>query len=237
LDALASDPPEGMADRLRRLSADARTAAALLTPIRVLLMGPPNVGKSTLMNALLRRERVIVHHRPGTTRDVVRETVAVRGLPMELVDTAGLRTAPGKVERRAVARAAELVATCDVALVLFDARRRPAWIEDRLDDLRIVPRVVLVGNKVDLLSGPPRPFPPPAQLRDAPRVFIAARQGTGIEQVEEALLRPHMEAMDRIARGVGVPFTPELAKAVAEIAETLAVGGRMEAVEELDRRS
>lgn len=237
LDAMASRDAPRTRERLSRLLATAPPALALLTPPRVLLMGPPNVGKSTLMNALLRRDRVIVHHYPGTTRDVVRELVSMHGIPMELMDTAGIRTAADEVERQAVRKATDLVAHCDVALVLFDAREGPDWAAQRIQAIRGVPRVILVGNKVDLLAAVPADSPVPGDLAQATQVFVAARDGRGIEDVEAALLAPYRKAAEALKRGAGAAFTDAIVTALKHVAARLNEAGRDSALEELARLS
>jgi len=204
---------------LGRLLEAGRLARSLLDPPRVLLAGPANVGKSTLMNALLRRERVIVHHRPGTTRDIVRELVAVRGVPLELTDSAGIRAAPGEVEREAVRRATGLLAQCDVALVLFDVRRGPGWAAEHADELRRAGRAILVGNKVDLAPTAPL-HEAPAVLAGAPQVLVSARDGTGI---------PELEA------GCGAPFTAAQVAALERVVRALDGKGAEAAHEELSK--
>ncbi|MDP6107906.1 MAG: GTP-binding protein, partial [Candidatus Brocadiia bacterium] len=200
-----------------------------------------NVGKSTVMNALLRRERVIVHHRPGTTRDAVREVVSVRGLPLEIIDTAGIRAAAGEVEREAVQRAAALLRECDVALVLFDARSGPRWAAEHVEELRGVPRLVLVGNKIDLLGEEPaaarRPDSPrlPTEFGGVPQIFIAASEGRCIERVEAALLAPYEGAMRALERGAPAAFTAGIAAALEGVRSALREGGPARALEELER--
>jgi len=237
--------PGHPADILRRLLGTAPLGHALLTPPRVALAGPPNVGKSTLLNALLRRERVIVHHRPGTTRDVVRETVSIRGVPFELIDSAGIREAPGELEQEAVRRATDLLTHCDVVVLLYDVTQGPEAA------LGLVPRVdaetrkIIVGNKIDLLgacTGNPTasPVPPisaqeatgqgeplpqrlPPELQDMPHLLISARDRINIEQVEAALLAPYHDQIRPCEDGGAVVFSEEIREALQRMSDQLSV--------------
>lgn len=129
---------------------DGRKGEILREGFRVVITGPPNVGKSSLINALSRRDVAIVSDEPGTTRDVVEVRLDLGGLPILVMDTAGLRAAPGKVEiegiRRTLARARE----ADLVLWVVDAT---APVLAMPDDLRSVGQQVLVVlNKVDIGS-------------------------------------------------------------------------------------
>jgi len=115
--------------------------------VRVAIVGRPNVGKSSLLNALLGEERAIVTPIPGTTRDVIEEAVDFDGVPVVLVDTAGVREAPGEVERIGVERARQVAATADVILVVIDAAAEPV---EPLPVQIERERAILVFNKVDL---------------------------------------------------------------------------------------
>jgi tRNA modification GTPase len=128
----------------------------------VVIAGRPNVGKSTLLNAILKAERAIVSDVPGTTRDTIEETVIVSGFPVHLVDTAGLRDAECQVERHGVRRSQEMIRGADVVLYVLDSSA-PLAEEDRrmIDDLRMAQsqrskepedrstKILLVLNKVD----------------------------------------------------------------------------------------
>jgi len=198
---------------------------ALLHPPRVALLGPPNVGKSTLLNALLERERVIVHEEPGTTRDTVTERVSLQGVPFDLTDAAGIRAAGDEVERGAVRRALSLARHCEVALVLFDVR------EGTWPDAAAVPafapgtRVLFVGNKADLLTGPA----PPLRLRTCgptcEPVRISARTRANLVALEDALLAPYRPLIDPCRRGAAVVFFPEAAEALDAAHRAHADGG------------
>jgi len=118
------------------------------------IVGRPNVGKSSLFNRLVERERAIVTATPGTTRDLVSETVAIGGVPIQLVDTAGIRQALDEAEFIGIRKSMEALADADLVLVVFDASQ-PVTAEDKELLLQAEGRpVIVVGNKCDLgLSG------------------------------------------------------------------------------------
>jgi tRNA modification GTPase len=172
----------------------------LLKPPRVALLGPPNAGKSTLLNALLEEERVIVHPEPGTTRDVVRETLSVRGVPFEVMDAAGIRAAEDEVERLAVERAAALADACEVALLVYDAREAPEQALAQVPRPGPQARTIYVANKADLLAGPPH-VPPGGSA-----VTISARLRQGLDALEAALLAPYADLIEPARAGAAVVF-------------------------------
>lgn len=114
----------------------------------VVIAGPPNVGKSTLFNALLNEERAIVHESPGTTRDAIEASVEWDGLAVRLLDTAGQAEGFSDVDAQAVARAQKLSQTADLVLWTVNAAQ-PQWMEPPAE---ITAEIVRVGNKSDLLS-------------------------------------------------------------------------------------
>lgn len=139
--------------RVRKLRATYAYGRRLVEPATVVITGAPNVGKSTLANALVGRERSIVHHLPGTTRDAVTSVASLEGLPVIVVDTAGLREASDEIERMGVEKALEKVAASELAVWVFDHSRR-VTPEERtylkvLGNLPVIP----VVNKIDL-DGP-----------------------------------------------------------------------------------
>lgn len=130
----------------------AREGRMLREGAKVVLAGPPNVGKSSLFNALVGSARAIVSDRPGTTRDAIEAWIDIAGWPVCLVDTAGLRTAADAVEAEGVERAKSLVAAADIILDLHDAP--PATLSRETADL---PRKIVVLTKCDLLPAGDRP--------------------------------------------------------------------------------
>ena len=167
---------------LSRVQSRAKTGALLRDGLTVVLAGRPNVGKSSLLNCLAREEAAIVTPIPGTTRDPVERRIEVAGIPLTVIDTAGLRETADSVERIGIERTWSAIARADLALVLVDARDAGASEEDRaiLDRLPgDLPRVI-VHNKADLTG-----IAPHAEGRD---VWICARDGIGVDLVERAVL-------------------------------------------------
>jgi tRNA modification GTPase len=149
LESLAEEPDlQSLSRRLDALLHGANFGVHLTSPWKVVLAGRPNVGKSSLINALLGYTRSIVFDEPGTTRDVVTATTAVDGWPIELSDTAGLRQESGPLETAGIARARDALAEADLAIILID-RSAPATPFDRTL-LAAFPDAIVVGHKCDL---------------------------------------------------------------------------------------
>jgi tRNA modification GTPase len=200
-----------------RLLATAPLGIALASPPRVVLAGAPNVGKSTLFNALLEKDRVIVSPEPGTTRDPVRETVAIDQVPIELVDTAGVEAPRDLLEQLSIDRTRKALAEADLVLFLFNAEAGASGQELRFLESLAPRRVLLLVNKVD--AGSKKPL-----LEAFP---ISARTGLGLDEVRQRLLRslglrPHHGAGDPV---VFTRRQEHLLKAVAG-------GGPLEAARE-----
>lgn len=185
---IAPDTREGI---LQRLEAGLQLVASLLRTaeegrilrqgIRVAIVGRPNVGKSSLLNLLLGHDRAIVSPRPGTTRDTIEETANIRGIPVILVDTAGVREAGDEIEQEGIRRSHSAVATADLLLHVFD-RSEPWTPEDQqLWEAFASRRRLLVLNKADLPSRLVLP------ASDAPRVELSCRTGEGLETLKDAL--------------------------------------------------
>jgi tRNA modification GTPase len=157
---------------------------AVLGGVETAIVGSPNVGKSTLMNLLAGCERSIVTALPGTTRDVVEETVLLGEIPLRLADTAGIRDTEDPVERIGVERARARIGSAGLVLALFDASR-PLEEGDRrlLDSLQEVPAVAVV-NKTDL----PKKINEEEILNKVKHlVYISARTGEGLPALTRAV--------------------------------------------------
>jgi tRNA modification GTPase len=173
-------------ERLNSVLADARQGALLREGLSVVLAGQPNVGKSSLLNALAGAELAIVTPIAGTTRDKVAQTIQVEGIPLHIIDTAGLRETEDEVERIGIERTWGEIERADVVLHLLDARVG-VTDEDRAIDARFpdgVP-VVRVLNKTDLADLPAAS----REEDDAREVNLSAKTGDGIGLLRDVLLK------------------------------------------------
>jgi len=182
--------------RLRTLLEWAPLGLHLVEPWQVVLAGRPNVGKSSLMNALLGYRRAIVYDAPGTTRDVLTAVTALDGWPVELADTAGLHSGGDELEAAGVLRAHEQLARTDAVLLVFDLTA--PWTEDDDRLQRDFPAALAVLNKCDL----------PAAPGERPSgIVVSAHTGQGID----ALIARVVDQLvpDPPPPAAAVPFTAE----------------------------
>ncbi|MCL6557309.1 MAG: tRNA uridine-5-carboxymethylaminomethyl(34) synthesis GTPase MnmE [Firmicutes bacterium] len=174
-------------DQLEELLRQARYGKVYREGLRTVIVGRPNVGKSSLLNSLLREKRAIVTEIPGTTRDIIEEVVNIRGIPIRLADTAGLRKTDDVVERIGVERSRELVKMADLVLVVLDASTG-LTDEDRsvLELVRGQKGIILV-NKSDIGDGQALAREVERLAPDKPVKVISVKTGEGLGQVEEAI--------------------------------------------------
>ncbi len=165
---------------LARLRADAERGRKLRDGLHAVLIGPPNAGKSSLLNALAGSERAIVTDIAGTTRDTLRETIRIDGLELELVDTAGLREGGDAIEREGMRRAREEMQRADLAIVVLDARDPEAGRQAIGDTAAQAARRLWILNKCDLLPEWP-------QQLDDDAIAISAASGQDLEQLHARL--------------------------------------------------
>ncbi|HLJ96177.1 MAG TPA: GTPase [Gemmataceae bacterium] len=167
----------------------------LTSPWRLVVAGAPNVGKSSLINALAGYQRCVVAHTPGTTRDLVTVSIAIDGWPIELTDTAGLRPTAERLEEQGMDRARQAVEAADLCLWVLDGSAPPVWPADQTQTMRFV------VNKVDLEA---------AWDWDqaAGAVPVSALTASGLAELCDAVsgwLVPQVPPP-----GAAVPFTPQL---------------------------
>lgn len=162
-----------------------RQGSLLRDGIDVVLAGQPNVGKSTLLNQLAGEELAIVTDVPGTTRDVIRQLIDLDGIPVRMIDTAGLRTTTDVVEKAGVERTWSAIGRADLVILMMDARKgeteADAAIIDRLPaDLPCLKAM----NKIDLASIAPRV----EATENGPQVWLSAQTGVGLDLLRETVL-------------------------------------------------
>ncbi|MFN7856218.1 MAG: tRNA uridine-5-carboxymethylaminomethyl(34) synthesis GTPase MnmE, partial [Acidovorax sp.] len=183
---------------LARVMQRARQGALLREGIKVVIAGQPNAGKSSLLNALAGAELAIVTPIAGTTRDKVQQTIQIEGVPLHIIDTAGLRDSEDAVERIGIARAWDEIAAADAVLFLHDLSRQGAveYIAAEADIERALVQklpgsvpVIDVWNKLDC-AGPGAPSAPGAQATgQRPAVRLSARTGEGLDRLRQVLLQ------------------------------------------------
>jgi tRNA modification GTPase len=197
---------------LKRLVSTYDQGRALREGVKVLILGRPNVGKSSLLNILLKEERAIVAELPGTTRDLIEEVVIIKGLPIRLMDTAGLGQTQDPVEAKGVSIAKGRVGLAKLILFVVDSSMGD-FKEDRgLLEAASGKKVLVVANKVDLVDGK-RCDEIKKRFGGYRVVFISALKEEGIEGLEGAV---YEEAVGRPYGGVrGVPVEADPGEYVA----------------------
>lgn len=233
------------------LQAAAAQGRLITEGLTVVIAGAPNAGKSTLLNALAGHEAAIVTEIPGTTRDVLRERVQIEGVPVLLLDTAGLRASGDAIETEGMRRARAAMAQADRILFLVDAANDPQAADFRKEHAQLPAAVALtvVYTKADLLE--PGATMPRA-VAEVPAITVAARTGAGLDALRTHLLeaagfrgqdsgllsarRRHLEALavtavhldaavaQRAVAGAGELVAEELRQAQRALGEITAVG-------------
>jgi tRNA modification GTPase len=166
-------------DAITQLMASFHTGRLVFEGFTLAIAGRPNVGKSSLFNRLLEQDRAIVTEIPGTTRDLVSESLTLSGIPVRLVDTAGIREGQDLVEKLGIERSFQAVADADLTLLVFDVSqeltKEDTALLERLSDRK----PLLVGNKADL---------PRVSSANGQMVLVSAVTGQGIAQLRDEIL-------------------------------------------------
>jgi len=169
------------------------------------IVGKPNVGKSSLLNALLKKDRAIVTKIPGTTRDVIEEYLNIQGLPLRIMDTAGIRAVEDVAEKEGVKRSLQSIENADLVLAIFDASEPLAE-----EDFEVIQKVkdrntIFVLNKSDVPSAvDEHSFPPSVLHLSSLLMRISATRGDGLEELKEAIFNTCLRDWKEEREGVVV---------------------------------
>lgn len=173
-------------EKLEDLIESYRTGKIVRDGLKLILLGPPNSGKSSLFNRLVRKNRALVTPVPGTTRDYITEWIDVDGLPVELYDTAGLRAGRGKVEKAGIAGTIDIASGADIILYLVDlSKKRPILPGNNLPkDAKKIP-IIIAGNKSDLIDDAESRF---SEIKNKlgdrfQYILLSAKTGRGIKKL------------------------------------------------------
>jgi tRNA modification GTPase len=202
--------------RLDAVQEQARHGVLLREGIHIVIAGEPNAGKSTLLNALAGMDAAIVTDVPGTTRDVLRQEITIAGVPVHILDTAGLRDSSDPVEQEGIRRARSAIAGADRVLLVVDVRARaqlatnPVWRELQ-ENPEVADKLTIVFNKADLAGLQPTV----ASEQGYTSVCLSAKRGEGLELLRQHILdcagfhvqeeggflarRRHLDALQRAA--------------------------------------
>lgn len=170
---------------LGKLAATSRYGAILREGVKTVILGAPNAGKSSLLNQLVGRDRVIVSDEPGTTRDAVEEAIAVGPHCIRIIDTAGIRPSASRLEILSMTKTMEQVDGADLLLLLLDATLPHPSLPGELIERMRPDNTIIVYNKMDLIAGESVPERWPGEL---PEVFISALTGAGVDRLRDRLL-------------------------------------------------
>jgi tRNA modification GTPase len=200
----------------KRLLATEKAGAWLREGIATVILGEPNAGKSSLLNQLVGRDRALVSPEPGTTRDFIEERTVVGGHSLRLIDTAGLNTTPGAIEKLGIEKTVEQLESADLILVVIDASRpTPSFSPDILERFGAA-NTLLVFNKADLVGSGVIA----TTVAGLPPIPISALTGAGVGQLEKAI----SALADRFQESLGDEFVAVNARhalALAEVSRSL----------------
>lgn len=170
--------------RLTSLAQTMRAGRFLREGLRVSIVGQPNVGKSSLLNQFLKFERAIVTEIPGTTRDSIEELVELAGVPVLLVDTAGIRNTQDRVEQIGIDRTVASIEQADLVLFMIDGSKQFDHIDEKIESMIAEKPFIMVKNKIDLGEAKNKL---PNEALD--QISISAKSGEGMEQLGDCLAR------------------------------------------------
>ena len=175
-------------NRITSLAHSFETGQALKNGIPVALAGKTNVGKSTLLNKLLRDDRAIVSSVHGTTRDTIEDTIDLNGITFRFIDTAGIRQTTDEVEQIGINRTYAAIEKARIVLWIIDAEPTTEDIQEMLERCKDK-SLIIIRNKIDIISASETSSISDSRLKDIPAIGISAKQGTNIGKLEQAIFK------------------------------------------------
>jgi tRNA modification GTPase len=180
------DSANKIKEEIERLLATSDRGKILREGLNTVILGKPNVGKSSLLNAILRENRAIVTDIPGTTRDIIEEYVNIDGIPLRIIDTAGIRDTDDIVEQIGVDRAKQTVLDADLIIAVFDASRKLSDEDHQIIDLIKDKKTIVILNKTDLPSKYDEDYFK-SILNDKEIIIASITSGIGLENLEKSI--------------------------------------------------
>ena len=180
------DSANKIKEEIERLLATSDRGKILREGLNTVILGKPNVGKSSLLNAILRENRAIVTDIPGTTRDIIEEYVNIDGIPLRIIDTAGIRDTDDIVEQIGVDRAKQTVLDADLIIAVFDASRELSDEDHQIIDLIKDKKTIIILNKTDLPSKYDEDYFK-SILNDKEIIIASITSGIGLENLEKSI--------------------------------------------------
>jgi tRNA modification GTPase len=187
-DSKILEQAEAILNQIHELSKKAKQGSMLREGINLVIAGKPNAGKSSLLNALAEREAAIVTEIAGTTRDILKEAINLDGVPLHIIDTAGLRETQDIVEMEGIKRAKKAILEADRILLLVDVNQKQeldTLLEAHVKDLPKHIPVDIVFNKIDLNHIEPKI----EKMKDYSAIYLSAKTGKGMDLLKSHLLQ------------------------------------------------
>ena len=179
---------QALLSEVEQLIRGADTGKIYREGISTVIIGRPNVGKSSLLNAMLREERAIVTEIPGTTRDIIEEIINIRGIPLKIIDTAGLHETEDVVEKIGVERTRDNIKRADLVLLVLDAARGLTNEDKAIIESIGEKKSIILLNKVDVKEIKIEKSKVERFSPGSPLLWISAEQGTGLIELEETIV-------------------------------------------------